>query len=113
MTLYWHIINHSPHIPKSNSYWHNIVPLFPAINNDFWKNIYKSPFNIVREIRLQTLQYKIIHNTIACNQWLKRIKIKESDTCSFCNLPDDIHISSLTVKLVKVSGTYRDYGGKN
>ncbi len=27
---------------------------------------------------------------MACNHWLKRIKIKESDTCSFCNLPDDI-----------------------
>ncbi len=69
---------------------HNIFPLFPVINNDLWKNIYKSPFNIVRETRLQTLQYKIIHNTIVCNQRLKRIKIKESDTCSFCNLPDDI-----------------------
>ncbi len=31
-----------------------------------------------------------MHNTIACNQWLKRIKIKESDTSSFCNLTDDI-----------------------
>ncbi len=47
------IINHSPHISKSSSYWHIIFPLFPAINNDFWKNIYQSPFNIVRETRLQ------------------------------------------------------------
>ncbi len=31
-----------------------------------------------------------MHNTIGCNQWLKRIKIKESDTCSFSNLTDDI-----------------------
>ncbi len=33
---------------------------------------------------------KIIHNTIACNQLIKRIKIKESDICSICNLTDDI-----------------------
>ncbi len=91
-------------------YWHNVFPQFPAINNDFWKITIQH----YKKTRLKTLHYKIIHNTIACNQWLKRIKIKESDTCSFCNLTDDIpHISSLIVKILKLSGRHGIYGGRD
>ncbi len=43
-----------------------------------------------RETRIQALQYKMIHYTIAFNQWLNRIKIKESETCFYCNQIDNI-----------------------
>ncbi len=36
------------------------------------------------------IQYKIIHRTLACNEWLKNIKIKVDITCSFCNNVDSI-----------------------
>ncbi len=37
--FYWHIINYSPHIPKSNSHWHKMFSQFPTIDCSFWKQI--------------------------------------------------------------------------
>ncbi len=39
--FYWHIINYSPHIPKSNSHWHKRFSQFPTIDYSLWKQIYK------------------------------------------------------------------------
>ncbi len=74
---------------------------FPTIDYSFWKQIYKIPFNTTRETKIQALQYKIIHNTIACNQWLNRIKIKESETCSYCNILDNIPHFSINFEQTK------------
>ncbi len=59
--FYWHIINHSPHIPKSNSYWYNILPQFPAINNDFWKKYLQ--ITIHHHKRNKTTNYTIQNHT--------------------------------------------------
>ncbi len=48
------------------------------------------PFICSRQTIIQTFQYRIIHRTIACNEWLKNIKIKLQDTCSFCHTKDTI-----------------------
>ncbi len=78
----------------------------PTIDYSFWKQIYKIPFNTTRETRIQALQYKIIDNTIACNQWLNRIKIKESETCSYCNQIDNIPQFSSIANKIKPFGKH-------
>ncbi len=45
---------------------------------------------LVRQTTIQTFQYKTIHRILACNEWLKNIKIKICNTCSFCNDIDTI-----------------------
>ncbi len=47
-------------------------------------------FLCTRHTAIQTFQYRIIHRTLACNEWLKNIKIKSVNTCSFCNNVDSI-----------------------
>ncbi len=37
----------------------------------FWKIIFKKPFICSRHTIIQTFQYRIIHQIIACNEWLK------------------------------------------
>ncbi len=48
------------------------------------------PFISTTPTVVQTFQYKIIHRTIACNEWLKNIKIKIDNTCSVCTNADSI-----------------------
>ncbi len=43
-----------------------------------------------RQTTIQTFQYKITHRILACNDCLNNIKIKISNTCSFCNDKDTI-----------------------
>ncbi len=51
--------------------------------------MFKLPFKTVRDTKLQTFQYRILH-IIPCNEWLFKIKIKNSNSCSFCNEIDTL-----------------------
>lgn len=55
-----------------------------------WSSICVSPFKSVRETKIQSLQYKVINRVIPCNSYLKQLRIRENDLCSFCNKPDSI-----------------------
>ncbi len=88
--IYWHIINKSNHKPPSKEKWHQLFPLMKEDAENLWPQIYKLPFTITRETKLQSFQYKIIHRIIACNKWLFNIKIKDNSKCNYCNLEDDI-----------------------
>lgn len=55
-----------------------------------WPDIYMMPYIHVRETKLQTLQFKVIHRIIPCNKLLKIYKIKDSNKCEYCNKVDDI-----------------------
>ncbi len=43
-----------------------------------------------RDTSIQSFQYKILHRTLPCNQWLNNIKINSEKTCSYCNEIDTI-----------------------
>ncbi len=89
-------VAHTIHIPKMKMISYMLLSLlkFKVLLSSIQKSagqyiaighwvIYKIPFYTTRETRMQALQYKTIHNTILCNQWLNRIKIIESETCIF------------------------------
>ena len=45
---------------------------------------------LTKTTKFVALQYKIIHRIVACNSYLFRCKIKNTDKCSFCNESDSI-----------------------
>lgn len=88
--IYWQIIYTTEHVPTAKLKWSKIYKEFENASDDIWERIYSLSFNITRETKLQSFQYKIIHRIIACNKWLYNIKIKQSGKCSFCDCEDSI-----------------------
>ncbi len=58
--------------------------------DEIWNRMFCLPFKICRKTKIQSFQYKLIHRVIACNAWLKTIRIKNTPTCQYCNEYDDI-----------------------
>lgn len=58
--------------------------------NFSWQSIYKTPFQSLRETKLQSFQFKILYRIIPCNCYLKQLRIKENDICNYCNTQDII-----------------------
>ena len=56
-----------------------------------WADIFTRTFKVVRETKLQSFQFKLIHRIITCNKKkLHDMKIKVSPQCSYCDDIDDI-----------------------
>lgn len=52
---------------------------------DEWSEIYLRPFTATRETRLQSFQFRLTHRIITCNRLLFHYKIKQEDTCTYCD----------------------------
>jgi hypothetical protein len=88
--FYWHLIRETNHRPNALNKWCNVYPRFRNAQKNIWMRIFSTPFITVRQTKLQTFQYKILHRVIACNKWLNDIRIKDSNLCSYCTEIDDI-----------------------
>ncbi len=88
--IYRHLINNIQHTPKAITSWENVYSNFKNKGNIFWDTIFKMPFIITRDTSIQSFQYKILHRTLPCNEWLNNIKINSEKTCSYCNEIDMI-----------------------
>lgn len=77
----------------SQKKWPEIFQDLPQGDNSapFWKEIYISPYCATRDTKLQTFQFKLIHRVLPCNKYLCNIRIKESDTCTYCEDVDTLH----------------------
>lgn len=69
---------------SSKAKWNALYPV-DRDEEDYWKDIYTSPYRATKEPKLQAFQYRIIHRTIPCNRYLCNIRIKPSDKCTHCN----------------------------
>lgn len=49
-----------------------------------WKQFYKLPFKCSKETNLQWFQLKILHRILPTNYLLTKMKIKDSELCTFC-----------------------------
>lgn len=58
--------------------------------DDEWSEVYLRPFKTTRETRLQSFQFRLTHRLITCNRLLLRYKIKQEDTCAFCDGTDTL-----------------------
>ncbi len=52
--------------------------------------MFKFPFKTVRDTKIQTFQYDIVHRVIPCNNWLCNIKVKDIKAGDYCGKIDDI-----------------------
>ncbi len=77
-------------MPNNIYKWCEIYRDFKIADSKSWPRIFKLPFNLIRETKIQTFPYKILHRVIPCNKWLYNIKIKTSETCDYCKGIDDI-----------------------
>ncbi len=49
----------------------------------FLETIFRMPFITVRDTRIQTFQYRLIHRIVPCNDWLFKLTEKPSSTCEY------------------------------
>ena len=82
--FYWHIIKNLKHIPKNTLKWENTLNIVKD-NSLNWEKLHYLPFKTIRETKIQSLQYRILHKTIQCNEWLQNLSIKQSNICELCN----------------------------
>ncbi len=66
--FYWLIINTGIHKPTATQNWSDHYPDFNTADSKIWKRIFKLPFNTVRDTKIQTFQYRILHKIIPCNK---------------------------------------------
>ena len=66
-----------------------------------WKSTYLLPFWCTKETKLREFQFKFLHRGIATNDFLYKIGIKQSDSCTFCgeNLRSNGKPGTLILKL--------------
>ena len=67
--------------------------MFELTENDI-KQIYKLPFQTIKNCKFQWLQYKINNFRLTTNTFLYKIKIKQDPLCSFCKKENEnmIHL---------------------
>ncbi len=88
--FYWHLINSTNYNPKFMLTWCQTFKDIYIPEESIWKNISNMPFKTVRQTNIQTIQYRIIHRIIPCNEWLHNIKIRDNSKCNFCHGIDTI-----------------------
>lgn len=88
--IYYMLIKFRKPVVTSQTRWNDIFPVDPQERHDYWAGIYKAPYKAARETKLQAFQYRVVHRFLPCNQFLKNIRIRRDDTCSFCPEVDSI-----------------------
>lgn len=54
------------------------------IGEDEWLYIHSMPFKCTKNTKLQSFQYKVVHNILATQKTLLQYKLSTSDLCTFC-----------------------------
>lgn len=75
---------------SSQRKWNELFPVGEDMQQKYWAEVYTSPYRAARDTKLQAFQFRVIHRILACNKFLNNIRIRPTDTCSFCPLPDTI-----------------------
>lgn len=53
------------------------------------EEFFQSLYATAQDKKLQAFQFRLIHQIIPCNKFLKNIKIRQLDACDSCGSPDD------------------------
>ena len=85
--IYNYIISIKDAIPSSQNKWTEYYPFLEKIN---WSEIYKLPYEICKDSYIQSLQFKIIHRYINCNENLFKWQLKDNNKCEKCDKPDNL-----------------------
>ena len=50
--------------PRCISYWVKLIPKMEQLENDHWEEMFQMPEKCISEVKIQVLQYKLLHNII-------------------------------------------------
>jgi exonuclease III len=78
--------NIHPHPANSYYFWRDLA----GVDDDELYKMFYVPFIYTRDTKVQSLQFKILHNTYACRLKLKHWRRKPSDLCLYCNEIDNL-----------------------
>ena len=84
------LVKRKSRVPSCVEKWSEDYPEFKNAPDSIWPDIFKIPFSITRETKLQSFQYQIIHRLITCKKRLFNMMITDNPKCDFCNDIDDI-----------------------
>lgn len=88
--LYYTIILFKKPQVSSQMKWNDLFPIGQDVSQDYWTEIYKRPYQAGRDTKLQSFQYRLCHRIIPCNRYLKNIRLRPDDKCSYCSDQDSI-----------------------
>ena len=83
---FYNILNKNNDVPTSKSKWENVY----NIEDETWKEIYQSPFNLPVSSLLQWFQYRINHRLLSTKSYLYKVKITDSPLCVLCQVDETI-----------------------
>ena len=77
-------------VPSGKKRWNEIFDL----DNSTWDKIYKLPFSITTNTKLQWFQYRINHHVLTTNSFLFKAHLAITPLCTLCNSETEtvIHI---------------------
>ena len=67
---------------KGQKKWEEILAL--GLDETKWREIFKLPFIVTQNTKLQWLQYRINQRILGTNKLLYKIKVKDNAFCTFC-----------------------------
>ncbi len=74
-------------------------------------NLFLLPFKVTLDTKLRWFQYRVVHNILPTNAWLKKIGITNSDFCTFCQR-DKETVKHLFVECNKVIDIWQQIRNK-
>lgn len=83
-SIYYILVKLKKQAVTSQSRWKELFPTNNPDQHTLWSNIYRNPYKTARDTKLQAFQFRILHRFLPCNKYLKNIRIRREDTCSFC-----------------------------
>ena len=95
--IYWIFVQKISSNPTAITTWKNDF----QDENIPWQKIFTLPYNITRETKLQSFQYKIVHRIFPCNSWVSRWKPDVTEICNFCNGIDNLQHYFWECEIVK------------
>ena len=87
-------------VPHCENFWNKKYKI--KIDKEVWK----IAINATKETRLRVLHWKLIHNIYPTGTTLKKIKLRETELCPYCHIPD--HIEHFFIQCSKVRELWKE-----
>lgn len=84
------IVNKRQSVAAQAKWNHEFIPTQDTPQGEYWNLVYKSPYCCLRETKLQSFQFKLLHRILPCNKYLRNIRVKDTDLCESCGITDSL-----------------------
>ena len=82
--VYWNLVRIKAQPAISIPAWTNLL----EIDQNVWSSIFRIPYEVSYDTRIQSFQYKIILRIFPCHYYVSKFDRSVDEICSFCN--DDV-----------------------